>query len=247
MVVKDVYHPDTGIVRHESPAICSHPLYAPAAASTGPPVAADPSCDSPPCTCDSLPCNNWVDNAGMMTGMSSVYSVPETPPNGTGSGQTLFYFIGAENTDGTPRGGQPPPSGRAILQPVLTFDPSAWCKGSKTGWCYSSWYESWFNLTSDDTFEVVGKNSNTGKSTSLKCPRQGRKFNWADVTLEIYAIDSCTEFAKGPMLFDNVKLWDVNMSPIKPKWLLTSPNKPCKGKITLNTNGSLAVEHSTTA
>lgn len=108
-------------------------------------------------------------------------------------------------------------------------------------------YESWFNLTSDDTFEVVGKNSNTGKSTSLKCPRQGRKFNWADVTLEIYAIDSCTEFAKGPMLFDNVKLWDVNMSPIKPKWLLTSPNKPCKGKITLNTNGSLAVEHSTTA
>ena len=46
------------------------------------------------------------------------------------------------------------------------------------------------------------------------------------------------------MLFDDVKLWDVNMSLITPKWWLTPPTKPCKGKITLNTNGSLAVEHS---
>ena len=80
--------------------------------------------------------------------------------------------------------------------------------------------------------------------TSLKCPRQGRNFIWAVVTLEIYAIDSCSEFAEGPMLFDDVKLWDVNMSSITPKWWLTPPTKPCKGKITLNTNGSLAVEHS---
>jgi hypothetical protein len=41
------------------------------------------------------------------------------------------------------RHGAPPPSGRAILQPVLTYAPETNCKGStpasKTGWCISSW------------------------------------------------------------------------------------------------------------
>ena len=64
------------------------------------------SCNAPPCTCNTLPCNNWIDNAGAMDtsrfigGMSSLYSVPGTPVKGDTPGQTLFYFIGAENTNG---------------------------------------------------------------------------------------------------------------------------------------------------
>ena len=57
-------------------------------------------------TCDSLPCNNWIDNAGWQQptgataigGFSSNYVVPATPKKPWGTGQTLFYFIGAENT-----------------------------------------------------------------------------------------------------------------------------------------------------
>ena len=105
----------------------------------------DPSCNLPPCTCAKLPCNNWMDNAGSMNtkqiigGMSSTYLTPNTPSKS--SGQTLFYFIGAENTNGIPRqGNNQTKYGRAILQPVLTYDPAGWCVNSTTGWCFSSWY-----------------------------------------------------------------------------------------------------------
>jgi hypothetical protein len=149
-------------------------------------------------------------------GFSATYTVPGTPPGDADNGQTLFYFIGAENTDGTPRHGANG-DGRTILQPVLTYDPSAWCKGSKTGWCMSSWNccpanvtthstyindikpgEKWvgfFNLTSETTYEVVSKSAVTGQETKLAMARGGRDFNWADVTLEVYGINKCDEFA----------------------------------------------------
>ena len=73
-------------------------------------------------------------------GMSSIMTVPNSPPKGFQPAQTLFYFIGSENTDGMPRHGAPPPSGRAILQPVLTYAPKTNCNGkTKTGWCIASW------------------------------------------------------------------------------------------------------------
>ena len=164
-------------------------------------------------TCSNLPCNSWIDNAGFMRqadakplgGFSANYQVPETPAK-RAPGQTLFYFIGAENTDGTPRHGQPPPSGRAILQPVLTFDPDGWCKASKTGWCFASWYccpksitvhapyvqdvtpfdtfITNFSLTAaSDEFEVTGQSITTKLASTLRCPRQGRNFNCARLPL----------------------------------------------------------------
>lgn len=236
-------------------------------------AAGNQSCDQPPCTCATLPCNNWIDNAGSMNvkrfigGMSSTYLVPGTPAK-TSSGQTLFYFIGAENTDGTPRHGDPAPSGRAILQPVLTFDPSGWCNASATGWCFSSWYccpkdltthspyiqdvtpgslfLGKFNLTADGTlYETVATNTETGATTSLKCPRQGRNFNWADVTQEVYAVAGCDDFAAGPMEFRNVTLWDTDGAEMSPEWLLTS-DKPCKGTISRRGN-TFTVLHSNEA
>jgi hypothetical protein len=82
----------------------------------------------------------------------------------------------------------------------------------------------------------VSQNVATGENTTLSCPRQGRNFNWADVTLEVYGIDECAEFAEGEMTFSDVKLWDTEMKPMEvpeKDWLLTSPNKPglCKGEI----------------
>jgi hypothetical protein len=129
-----ISHPLLGTWRHTPDPVCSQ--YAPVARR--PPAhtnrqqlaanaSADPSCNDMPCTCDSLPCNNWIDTAGWMLspydqgpyigGFSTVMSVPGTPTKADDK-QTLFYFPGAENTDGSPRHGSPPPSGRAILQPV---------------------------------------------------------------------------------------------------------------------------------
>ena len=218
----------------------------------------DPSCNEPPCTCNTLPCNNWIDNAGSMDvttpigGMSATYLTPSTPMNGTKK-QTLFFFIGAENTDGIPRHGQPPPSGRAILQPVLTYDPSGWCVNSTTGWCFSSWnccpknvtthspyitdvkpgdlFFGSFNLSEDGTtYETVGRNVATGEETKLKSIRGERNFNWADITQEVYNIKTCNDFSSSGMEFQDVKLWDTKGNIMRPKWLLTG-SKPCNGEI----------------
>ena len=249
-------HPTLGKWEHVSPAHCRLQ-------------------SSAPVTCSSLPCNNWIDNAGWMQpngttplgGFSATYTVPLTPP-GRGTGQTLFYFIGAENTDGQPRHGQPPPSGRAILQPVLTYDPDGWCKTSSTGWCFASWYccpknlrvhsdyiqdvkpgdsfYSFFNITTDGgTFVVSGTSAATGKSTALTCPRQGRNFNWADATLEVYQITSCDMFSPAEMEFQHVSLWDTSYKPLLPEWAL-SPPSPCGGSIIVDPvmNGAIHVSHS---
>lgn len=229
-------------------------------------------CNSAPCTCNSLPCNSWMDNAGFWThpqkigGMSSVYTAPKSPP--TAGGQTQFWFIGTENTDGLPRHGQPG-AGRTILQPVLTYDPSGWCSSSANGWCMSSWnccpagvtthspyildvqpgekYLMYWNMTQPDTYEVVSQVVRTGKKTTLQALGKGRVFDWADVTLEVYAVDTCDLFSGGPMTFGEIALWDTDMKPIAvDNWLLTS-NRPCGGKVTQIDTKTITVEHSPTS
>ena len=253
-------HRALGSWRHSPPSHCKPPQPLPATSNI---------------TCSSLPCNNWIDNAGWQQlkgatpigGFSADYLVPATPAK-RGPGQCLFYFIGAENTDGQPRHGQPPPSGRAILQPVLTYDPDGWCKTSSTGWCFSSWYccpknitvhstyiqdvtpfdsfRSSFNISEDGhTYTVTGASRATGKATTLQCPRQGRNMNWADVTLEVYDIQSCGMFPSSRMAFRDVTLWDVDFGELKPQWSL-SPASPCGGSITIDPeeHPTVHIEHS---
>ncbi len=256
---------------HTVPDICHDPKYSMRARRDG--VPANKTCDEPPCTCDSFPCNDWIDNAGLFPkdalgadrgigGFSSTYTIPGTPSGAAGS-EVLFYFIGAENTDGLPRHGSNG-VGRTILQPVLTFDPAGWCKQSKTGWCMSSWnccpadvtthspylldlqpgarMHAAFNMTGPDTFEVVSRDLTSGKESNLQMARGGRTFNWADVTLEVYNLQRCSQFAQGPMRFDALQLWDTNLEPIVPDgaptpagdngWLLTTDKIGCGGSIT---------------
>ena len=265
-----ITHPTHGTWRHPAAESCSSLKYAPKSRISF-------ASSKRKITCDSLPCNDWIDNAGWMIepynkepyigGFSAVMSVPETPSSG--NTQTIFYFPGAENTNGKPRGGQPKPSGRAILQPVLTYGPNTNCleshNKSKSGWCISSWYccpknitvhspylgevkpgDEWlgfFNLTNPNTFETVSRNSKTGLETKLSCPKQGRNFNWADVTLEIYAVKSCSELPGGKMQFSNLSLWDENMKPLQPQWT-TTHNKPCDGRVTVDREKkSITIEH----
>ena len=168
-----ITHPMHGTWRHAAAESCSSRTYAPKPRRSFANPHKTGSCQDPPCTCDSLPCNNWIDNAGWMMdpynkepyigGFSAVMSVPETPKSG--NTQTIFYFPGAENTNGKPRGGQPKPSGRAILQPVLTYGPNTNCleshTKSKSGWCISSWYCCPKNITVHSptwALSILGKN-----------------------------------------------------------------------------------------
>lgn len=228
-------------------------------------------CDSPPCTCNTLPCNSWMDNAGFWThpqsigGMSSVYTAPSSPP--VTGGQTQFWFIGTENTDGLPRHGNG--ASRTILQPVLTYNPLGWCKNSSNGWCISSWnccpagvtthspyiqdvkpgekYLMSWNMTQPDIYEVVSQIVSTGQKTTLQALGKGRNFNWADITLEVYAMSECSQFSGGPMTFGEIALWDSEMKPITvDKWLLTS-KRPCGGKVTQIDAKTITMEHSPTA
>eukprot|EP01052_Picozoa_sp_SAG31_P033584 SAG31_NODE_3816_length_3856_cov_2.615917_3_plen_81_part_00 len=67
--------------------------------------------------------------------------------------------------------------------------------------------------------------------------------SWADATLEVYNVKSCDEFAIGPMHFTDIKLWDENMSPMTPSWLLTGP-KVCGGTTVLDKkSGDITIEH----
>jgi len=232
------------------------------------------ACNNPPCTCNSLPCNSWMDNAGLWThpqsigGFSSVYTVPQTPLAGD-TGQTLFWFIGAENTDGLPRHGNfSGPNGRTILQPVLTYAPSTNCGGkSKNGWCFSNWnccpagmtthspydYDykpgdeifAYFNLTKPGVFEIGSRNLRTGvQNGPLEAVSPGAwRFNWADATLEVYNVKRCDEFAGGTMKFGELKLWDTDMIRIlKNDWLLTS-ERPCGGLTKQQDSQTITVQH----
>jgi len=217
-------------------------------------------------TCTSLPCNDWCDNAGWMYQSSSQvpfhsfyanYTIPGEPPKR--SSQVLFYFIGMENTNGNPRQG----SNLAILQPVLTY-------GEGLYWGIKSWYCCPSGVTTSSppitglgpgdvlatsivhtdssNYEVVSAWPAHGKEVSLKCPQQGRIFNWADITLEVYSATSCSEFASGPMTFSGLNLTDATgkdiTASIANQWVL-SAQSPCTGVIKEVNPYTFTIQHST--
>lgn len=121
-----VTHPVHGTFDHMPDRICDEPRYQSnvntLSESSGPAPVNNKTCDGPPCksltiiadqiiltlvtyaalgTCDALPCNNWINNAGFFPpktigGFSSIYTVPGTPKGPPGS-SILFYFIGTGN------------------------------------------------------------------------------------------------------------------------------------------------------
>ena len=86
----------------------------------------------------------------------------------------------------------------------------------------------------------------TGKAATLLAPRQGRNFNWADVTLEVYGVHACDLFSPSRMQFSGVTLWDTHYDEIaRPAWTL-SPASPCGGSITVDPEAhpTIHIEHS---
>jgi len=67
-------------------------------------------------------------------------------------------------------------------------------------------------------------------------------YNWADVTLEVYSVTACDEFAKGPMTFSNDVLIDVQGQTLTPAWSLTKTTD-CNGVIKVVDSSTVTITH----
>jgi hypothetical protein len=207
---------------------------------------------------DAFPINGWLDNAGWyppagennIYSFTSTYTIPGNPP--TVANQVLFYFIGTQNNDD--------PGAVNILQPVLT-----WGNGVP-GWNVASWACCPKNISvesktipnlqagwhiagtilrqSASTWMINSKVVETGANTTLYAQVGDYNYDWADVTLEVYNVNSCTEFASGPMTFTALTLEDAQMQILSPAWTLTGTTD-CQGHETIVNSTSIQIVHTT--
>jgi len=181
--------------------------------------------------------NGWLDYTGWypptndeVVSFTGDYIVPGDPASN--SGQVLFYFIGTQNNQG---------STVTILQPVLT-----WGNGLN-GWSFASWnccpsgQQQESNpiqgFGAGDTLQgaiqasggnwVITSTAN-GQSTQLNVADADRDFDWVDVTLEVYSVNTCDQFASGPMTFENMVITVANAGQVSADWAVTNPNT-CNG------------------
>jgi len=201
------------------------------------------------------PINGWLDYGGWypptdennLHDFTAVYTVPGDPP--TDSNQVLFYFIGMQNN------AYPQVN---ILQPVLT-----WGNGID-GWNLASWdccpknitvqsksitgflagdkIDGYINRVSDDTWRINSVIEKSGANTTLTAQVGTYLYDWADVTLEVYSVSSCPEFAKGSMTFSNLALKDAQGDTLTPKWTFTGATE-CSGNIKQNPDGTITITH----
>lgn len=181
-----------------------------------------------------------------LSNFNGYYTVPGNPQDTTGS-EVLFYFIGAENIE---------QSDVSILQPVLT-----WGNGL-TGWSYASWnccpsgqqHESTpiQGFSSGDKLygEISRGNgkwtvtsANGGQATNLTTADNGRNFDWLDVTLEVYNIDGCSDFANGPMTFSQMKATDTSGEGLTIQWKADSSSTQCNGQTTVKSPSEVIIQH----
>jgi hypothetical protein len=199
--------------------------------------------------------NGWLDNIGWyppsgennLKSFTSTYVVPEDPVNNQGT-QVLFYFIGMQDNDS--------PKAVNIIQPVLT-----WGNG------YKQWYvRSWaccpqnitvsspplFGLNAGSSMQgIISRESDStwkidsvfaGKHTTLNAQVGDYIYNWADVTLEVYYVETCQDFARGKASFNSLVLTDSQGENLSPNWSPTGTTI-CGGSITSAGPGSYVIQH----
>jgi len=205
-----------------------------------------------------FPLNGWLDYAGWyppsgednINYFSSTYLIPGDPPSD--AGQVLFYFIGSQDNAY---------AAVNILQPVLT-----WGNGVK-GWNLASWCCCPKNISVQSktisglkagqhingiikrvdsvTWDIESIVQETGANTTLTPQVGSYLYDWADVTLEVYSVTACNQFATGPCVFSALNLKDVQGDTLTPAWQLTKTTQ-CNGVIQSSGANSLSITHSTT-
>jgi len=204
---------------------------------------------------ESVQVSGWLDYVGWyppngensLSSFTSTYVVPGDPQNNNG-GQVLFYFIGMQDNDDT--------SAINILQPVLT-----WGNGF-TQWYVKSWVCCPKNITvssppifglssGSQVHGVIHRETDStwtidsvfdGKHTTLNAQVGDYIYNWADITLEVYYVNQCEDFAKGKAYFNDLKMTDAQGQQLSPQWKPTGTTF-CSGSIAPGSSNSYYIEH----
>jgi len=189
-------------------------------------------------------------------GFNATYTVPANPVS-TSTDQVLFYFIGIENIEesesqvetATVAPDESLESTITILQPVLTYG------NTEEGWSMASWNccptgQTWMsssitNLQANDTLaaeitvgtqystvtsSLLDSTDGTVKETySLSVDTEDRSFDWMDVTLEVYQLDECDEFAGSAMHITDMVSTGSNGKEIMMDWIDNSGDTSCSG------------------
>jgi hypothetical protein len=93
---------------------------------------------------------------------------------------------------------------------------------------------------SDSTWSIVSEFN--GKSTTLNAQVGDYVYNWADVTLEVYQLDICAQFAGGRAYFNKLVLKDKQGDTLNPTWQFTGATS-CNGAITQASPSSIYISH----
>jgi len=202
--------------------------------------------------------DGWLDYAGWypptsesnLQTFTGTYTVPGNPPDTT-DGQTLFYFIGMQDNDD--------PNAVNIIQPVLTWGngqpqwyAKSWacCPGNITvsspavyGLNPGSLLNGVITRVSPSTWRIDSIVASTGQKTTLMAQVGDYQYNWADVTLEVYGIQGCQDYAPGKAYFTRLNLKDSQGQVLTPSWTFTPPSE-CGGSISQLTSTSMVIQHS---
>ena len=178
--------------------------------------------------------------------------VPENPKNT--EGQILYYFTGIQDNDSEPV---------TILQPVLGFNGNGGHKGwSLASWncCVSSQPQKSNVITGiqpgDTIYTEISVSVKDGKSiytvegtwkdqvASLSFDSGDEVFNWPNVTLEVYDIDECSQFATGPMTFFDLELLTLQGDTIPTIWEVNGQGAACGTELTVQPDRVITIEQS---
>jgi len=196
-----------------------------------------------------FPDNGWIDYAGWyppapensLAFFNGTYTIPGNPADTNGP-EVLFYFIGMQDNDNRSVN---------ILQPVLTWgngipgwNAASWAccpknitvqSKSITGFKAGDQLYGYIQRVNSDTWTIVTQvatGSAAGEITTLNAQVGTYIYNWADVTLEVYNVNSCNDYAPGPMTFSGLTIIDSLNADITAGavWTLT-PGTDCGGFI----------------
>jgi hypothetical protein len=248
-----VSHPTKGEYLHEVPAHCGNDIESIRQRALDRRMALNPKAVKMNSSAPQQ-INGWLDYGGWyppsgennLQSFTSTYTVPGNPPS-VGN-QVLFYFIGMQDND--------VPNAVNIIQPVLT-----WGNGFQK-WYLQSWACCPSNITvhspplfglypgaqvgasvvraSDSTWKIDSEFN--GHHTTLNAQVGDYQYNWADVTLEVYQLDTCNQFAPGKAWFKDLNLKDKQGDKLQPKWTFTGQTA-CGGSISLSKSSQVYIEH----
>ena len=212
--------------------------------------------------------DGWIQSAGVyrmqpsprIAAFTGTFGPVPQPPASPQKPETLYWFIGLEDrTQG---------KNTAIHQPVLTWGDET--EGGLGGWSLWSWTCCPKNITwhSPPVAVPVGvtihgaieqsatdpaiwridsafRNASSGDwiNTTLHSQVGEYEFNYADVTLEVYNVTSCSEMTAGPgvefadleLTLSDRSLWKV------PEWYINGLPNDCRTKIDVTDNTNMTI------